>query len=141
MSEVEMPAELMASVNPRALRVVLFGMPHAGKSSLLGALRQAADTQEHALNGRLIDLGHGLAELRRRLYEEQPHGTPEEIVPYPVSFEPFSDDGSLSGGRKRLESVLIDCSGLVANELLSRRSVMDDASPDGSLAQSVLAAD
>src|SRR5579872_5060628 len=50
-----------------ALRVVLFGMPDAGKSSLLGALGQAAQTQEHVLNGHLTDLSRGLADMQRRL--------------------------------------------------------------------------
>src|SRR5579864_9200793 len=52
-----------------AVRIVLFGMPDAGKSSLLGALAQAAQTQEHLLNGHLTDLSQGLAELQRRLYD------------------------------------------------------------------------
>jgi len=49
------------------LSIVLFGMPAAGKSSLLGALGQAAQAQEHLLNGRLTDVSHGLDELRRRV--------------------------------------------------------------------------
>src|SRR5438105_3571958 len=72
-----------------ALRLVLFGMPDAGKSSLLGALAEAAQTQEHLLNGHLTDPTKGLAELERRLYEDQPRETLEEVAPYPVVFEPF----------------------------------------------------
>src|SRR5919109_167582 len=101
--------------DPHAVRVVLFGMPDAGKSSLLGALAQAAQTQEAALGGRLTDLSHGLAELQHRLYDEKPRETLEEIVPYPVSFEPF--DGRRPDPDRRSEVVLYDCDGRAANTL------------------------
>jgi hypothetical protein len=122
-----------------ALRVVLFGMPAAGKSSLLGALAEAARAQEHVLHGRLADLSHGLAELRQRLYDETPRRTVEEIVPYPVAFEPFADERD--GGGPRAEALLIDCDGRVANDLLVRRKSLDDHSPEGTLAYEVLQAD
>src|SRR5205085_4126486 len=76
-----------------ALRIVLFGMPDAGKSSLLGALAQAAQTQEHVLNGRLVDRTHGLVELQRRLYEDRPRETLNEVAPFPVQLEPFAPRG------------------------------------------------
>jgi hypothetical protein len=114
-----------------ALRVVLFGIPDAGKSSLLGALAQAAQTQEHLLNGHLTDQSQGLAELQRRLYEERPRETLEEIVPYPTLFEPFA----ATTGRRQV--VLFDCDGRAANELLTRRRGLDD----GSLAREILGAD
>jgi hypothetical protein len=125
------------TVSRDALRVVLFGMPAAGKSSLLGALAEAAQAQEHLLHGRLADLSHGLGELRQRLYEESPRRTVEEIVPYPVAFEPFADerDGA------KAEALLIDCDGRVANDLLVRRKSLDDNSPEGTLAYEVLRAD
>src|SRR5207253_1032359 len=116
------------------LRIVLFGMPDAGKSSLLGALAQAAQTQEQALNGRLLDLGQGLADLQRRLYEEEPRQTVEELHPFPVAVEPLAGPG-------RVEAVLYDCDGRVANDLLSRRRGLEAAGADGSLAAAVLAAD
>jgi hypothetical protein len=125
------------TVSRDALRIVLFGMPAAGKSSLLGALGEAAQAQEHLLHGRLADLSHGLAELRQRLYEETPRRTVEEIVPYPVAFEPFADERD--GGRA--EALLIDCDGRVANDLLVRRKSLDAHSPEGTLAYEVLQAD
>jgi hypothetical protein len=127
------------SVSRDALRVVLFGMPAAGKSSLLGALGEAAQAQEHLLHGRLADLAHGLAELRQRLYDESPRRTVEEIVPYPVAFEPFAD--GQDGGGPKAEALLIDCDGRVANDLLVRRKSLDAASPEGTLAFEVLQAD
>ncbi|HZT79450.1 MAG TPA: GTPase domain-containing protein, partial [Gemmataceae bacterium] len=124
-----------------ALHIVLFGMPAAGKSSLLGALAQAAQTQEHLLNGRLLDTTNGLAELQHRLYDETPRRTVEEVAPYPVVFEPFGNDGQPPGERERVEAVVIDCDGRVANDLLLRRRSLADGSREGTLAHEVEEAD
>src|SRR5262245_1928539 len=75
---------------PEPLRVVLFGLPAAGKTSLLGALAQAAQTQVPSLHGRLVDPSGDLAELRERLYEDRGGPTAEEVVTHPVRFEPFN---------------------------------------------------
>src|SRR5262245_26937942 len=83
----------VAGAGPDDLRLVLFGMPAAGKSSLLGALARAAEAQEHLLGGKLIDETHGLAELQHQLYEATPRRTPEEVVPYPVRYMPAAADG------------------------------------------------
>jgi hypothetical protein len=108
----------------RNLSIVLFGMPAAGKSSLLGALAQAAQAQEHLLNGRLTDVSHGLDELRRRAYEESPRRTADEVVPYPVDFEPFGQDGNKPDASRHIGAVVIDCDGRVANDLLVRRQAL-----------------
>src|SRR5947209_13976106 len=100
-----MAQDTPAAQDPGAVRIVLFGMPDAGKSSLLGALAQAAQTQEHVLNGRLQDVSQGLAELQRRLYEGRPRETLEEVVPYPVVLEPFPARGDAPAGP--LEAVLV----------------------------------
>lgn len=121
------------TASPTALRIVLFGMPDAGKSSLLGALVQAAQVQERVLNGRLTDLSHGLAELQHRLYDDAPRQTVEEVLPYPVVFETFNP-------RQRLDAVLYDCDGRVANDLLARRKPMSDGNY-GALENAILAAD
>src|SRR5437763_6844493 len=76
----------LAAVSPTALRLVLFGLPAAGKSSLLGALAQAAQTQEHLLHGRLVPRSDGLTGLQNRLYAESSRPTAEEVAPYPVEF-------------------------------------------------------
>jgi hypothetical protein len=130
-------------VSPAAsapLQIVLFGMPAAGKTSLLGALGQAAQSQEHLLHGRLTDPSHGLGELQRRLYGDKPRRTSDEIVPYPVHFEPFTttQNGTTDD---QLDAVFIDCDGQVANDLLARRRELSDKSPEGTLAREVVDAD
>jgi len=124
------PSNPPVSVSPAALRIVLFGMPDAGKSSLLGALAQAGQTQEHLLNGHLTDLGQGLTELQHRLYDERPKETLEEVVAYPATFEAFAD-------KRRLEVLFIDCDGRVANELLSRRRSLEGDGSEQSLASQI----
>jgi hypothetical protein len=128
----------VATDRPGDLHIVLFGMPAAGKSSLLGALAQAAQTQEHLLNGHLVDVSHGLSELRKRLYEESGRRTAEEVVPYPVDFEPVRRDGRVPD---HLGAVFIDCDGRVANDLLLQRQALDENSPEGTLAREVIDAD
>jgi hypothetical protein len=128
------PATPTTAGSSTALRIVLFGMPDAGKTSLLGALAQAAQTQEHVLNGRVIDPSQSLAELQQRLYEERPRETLEEVVPYPVTVETFAPGGA----RAAREAILYDCDGRVANDLLSRPG---EFSGNGALAGAILQAD
>jgi hypothetical protein len=118
----------------------MFGMPAAGKTSLLGALGQAAQSQEHLLHGRLTDPAHGLGELQRRLYGDKPRRTSEEIVPYPVHFEAFATNKE-DASEDQLDAVFIDCDGQLANDLLSRRKELNESSPEGTLAREVLDAD
>jgi hypothetical protein len=127
------------SLEGDAVKVVLFGMPDAGKSSLLGALAQAAQTQEHLLNARLTDKTKGLMELQRRLYEERPRETLEEVAPYPVSLERFGPPGA-KAPQAPLDVVLFDCDGRVANELLNQKH-MPLGKPERALARAILDAD
>jgi GTPase SAR1 family protein len=132
----------VGTISPAALRVVLFGMPAAGKSSLLGAFSQASQTQEYIIRGRLIDHSEGhLAELQKRLYEENPRPTAEEVAPYAVEFEPFAMDGQGPQLGGKIDALLIDCDGRVANDLLARRQTLNPESPEGTLAREVIEAD
>jgi GTPase SAR1 family protein len=137
MPQTTTPPASLSTFGPDALRIVLFGMPAAGKSSLLGALAQSAQTQEHVLNGHLTDKTNGLAELQRQVYEDRLRETLDEIVPYPVTFEP------VERGRagRRLDAVLVDCDGRVANEVLARQQGLDGQEGESALAGALREAD
>src|SRR5438309_12008831 len=127
MSEVPATQPQPSPVKSIGLRIVLFGMPAAGKSSLLGALAQAAEVQQHILHGRITDSTYGLEELQHRLYAERPQRTADEIVPYPIRFEPFALESVNGSVSEKLDATLIDCDGRVANDLLVRRDAsLDD---------------
>jgi hypothetical protein len=132
-------AEPAAAPPEPALRVVVFGMPEAGKSSLLGALAQAAQTQADVLNARLTDPTGGLAELQKRLYEERPRETLEEVVPYRVVLTPLQE--RVEEAAPPVTAELIDCNGRVANDLITGGKAVGTKGADGELAQSILRAD
>lgn len=121
------------------LRVVLFGLPAAGKSSLLGALGLAAQSQQHLLGGKLEDRSAGLAELGRQLHEGTIRRTADEVLSYPVHYQPFAADGNASASA--LEAILLDCDGRIASDLLKQRQSLNDAPPEGTLAFEVGDAD
>ena len=111
------------------LRLVLFGLPGAGKSSLLGALAQAAESQSQLLDGRIADPSPNLADLRRSVYQ---HGSPDpghEIVSYSFDYEP-------AGKSTPFGAVVLDCDGRAADEL-----IRDPAPIAGALSQEMLNAD
>jgi GTPase SAR1 family protein len=140
MPQTTTPPPALATFGREALRIVLFGMPAAGKSSLLGALAQAAQTQEHVLNGHLSEKTGGLAELQRQVYEDRPRETLDEIIPYLVTFEPLAH-GRVGGPDERLDAVLVDCDGRVANELLAQQQALDGEQAGGALALAIQEAD
>jgi hypothetical protein len=140
MVEMTGPASGDKALDPNALRIVLFGLPLAGKTSILAALAEASQTQEKLLEGRLTDSSRGLEALRHQLYEGQPGATSAELVPYPVTFEPLSAVGE-SLEKNPISAVLFDSDGEAANELLSRRrSLATDGARNG-LVRAVLEAD
>jgi hypothetical protein len=138
MSEAR-PSPAAPITGGEGLRLVLIGRPGAGKTSLLGALAQAVQTQEHLLNGRLTEPTPALEGLRRQVYDEGTRPTPEEVVLYPVEFESFGRDGTAA--REHFRALLIDCDGRVANDLLTRRQGIAPENAQGPLAREVLAAD
>ena len=127
---------LAAGPSAGELRLVLFGLPAAGKSSLLGALARAAERQGHVLGGRLPDRSHGLGELEKQVYEGSTLATAGEVVPYAVHYDPEADAPGPPPGP--LDAVLMDCDGRVANELLSSRAALNGRADEGSLAQAIV---
>jgi GTPase SAR1 family protein len=114
---------------PDPLRLVLFGLPGAGKSSLLGALAQAAESHPHLLDGHIADPSPNLADLRRTVYQ---HGSPDpghEIVSYSFDYEP-------AGKTAPLGAVVLDCDGRAADAL-----IRNPAPIAGALSQEMLNAD
>ncbi len=121
---------------PDAVRIVLFGMPGSGKSSLLGALAQASAAQEKLLGGKLVDQSGGLAELHKQLAEDKNRPTHDEVVAYPVTLEPAKKSASTA-----LDIVLVDCDGRVANDYLRQKKSLADTPAEGSLAHAIVQAD
>src|SRR5262249_20003970 len=115
------------------LRIVFLGLPGAGKSSLLGALVQAAQLQEAQLGARVIDETQGLGQLHKGVYERGPAPTHDEMVPYPVTVEPLPDHPAMPAG----EALFIDSSGQTAAQLLAQ----DGVAAAGPLPQEVSGAD
>jgi GTPase SAR1 family protein len=97
-------------------RIVLLGMTGAGKSSLLGALAQAALTQPKDLGGELTDITGGLAELQKGIYDNKQSDTLEEIASYPVTLH----------AEAMVPATLIDCDGRLAQEYLEGKRSLDE---------------
>jgi GTPase SAR1 family protein len=76
-----------------ALRVVLFGLPGAGKSSLLGAFGHIAETQPQLLNHRIGELSPNFRELRGRLDCGEPPAAGVGIDRYSFQHEPDNAPG------------------------------------------------
>jgi GTPase SAR1 family protein len=133
----------MSSSGPR---ILLFGTPGAGKTSLLGALVQAAAMQSNPLKGTLVDESGALDELRDRVYElkavpvEASVGdaikatrtkqtrmpakleATEECTSYEIHLKP-------SEGGRRTDATLIDCSGNDAQSMMKSKQPFLDSHP------------
>ena len=116
------------------LRIVLFGLPGAGKSALLAALAQVQHAHPSLLSGQLTDDSGGLARQRQLFYDELSRPTEEETVDYPLRFRP-------AGRGTPFQATLIDSDGRVVEEMLGQPLSADADSPAGTLPNAVLDAD
>ncbi len=108
---------------PQDLRIVLFGLPDAGKSSLLGALAQAAQHQPQVLGCQHADPAGTLTELKKQVYEGKIAPTREELVAYPVTLQPPPCEGP------PFQATFLDCDGRLAQEYLGQKRSLDERSP------------
>jgi hypothetical protein len=115
------------------LSLVLFGAPASGKSSLIGALVQAGQTQSAQLGGQLLDIGGGMTELKNQTYHKGPAPTQEELRIYPLTVEPLA-----AGQGPATSATLTDCSGPAAQTILTAQTTLPQDSP---LAKALLDAD
>ncbi len=115
-----------------ALNVLLFGRPGAGKSALLGALYQAASEPSPLFKGRLADDSGALTSLAQGTYADTLEHTRQEVVRYPVHFEPQEPGG------ESWSATLLDSSGAVAQHYLHGQRRLEDSHP---LAHALLGGD
>ncbi|MEZ6140135.1 MAG: GTPase domain-containing protein [Zavarzinella sp.] len=124
------------AIDAEALRVVVFGMPEAGKSTFLGASLYTSEVHDPAMAGYIVDLTSGLTELRRRLFAEIHRHTEDELISYPVNFVRAGDPATHG-----ISVVLYDCDGRRAFDLLKGPQSIKQSQRVGNLADTVLRAD
>ncbi len=126
------------------VRVVVFGLPDSGKSSLLGAFLQAGKVQPADLKGQIVDQTGRLAELQTKTYEDPSaprakkalfgaakKASAQDVLELPFRFED-AEDKSVTPG------VLIDTAGDSTLEILDADVGFQ---PTGPLAQAIFQAD
>lgn len=118
---------------PDNLRILLFGAPGSGKSSLLGALAHAGEAQAAQLGGQLVDASGSMVELKQQTYQKGPASTQEPMRDYPVAVEPLP-----STPGEATTATLTDCSGMAAQAILQAKAALPR---DSALAQALLDAD
>ena len=120
------------TATPIGPSLILFGSADSGKSSLLGALVQAAHSQGGELKGALKDDTGGLATLQKAAYADKIPDTTQELTAYPIHFTPTA------APTRPWQAVLYDCSGVAADLYLEGKRPLGDEHP---LSQALLLAD
>jgi GTPase SAR1 family protein len=133
-------------------RLLLFGSTGAGKSSLLGALAQAAETQKTILKGQLVEKTGELDKLQKKTYAGTPISTAADesydsriqtagldkiqkntkagtlastagVESYHIHIDPADQ------GDSAVQATLLDCNGADALAMLNSANPFDDANP------------
>lgn len=118
----------MAGLTDDPPRVVLFGRTGAGKSSLLGALVQAAKTQGDRLGAEIVDPSGTLEPLREQAYSEASlHPATAEVTAHALRLRPWH-----AGAKEPSEPgpvLVLDSAGPAAEALLKSPEALSSASP------------
>ena len=119
---------------PDNLRIVLFGAPAAGKTSLIAALQHAGQSHGAHLGARPLDAGAGAAEAQsHKLGGKGQASHEDELRDYPFALEAGG-----AGPGQATTATLTDCSGQAAQAILASPSGLPVDRP---LAQALLEAD
>ncbi len=119
-------------VGDNDLRLVLFGLPSAGKSSLLAALDRLLRTSQPSAKDKLLP-----REGQPTCPPLAPDGVPAtagEVVPYFVRYEPEQADS-------RRNFVVFDCDSRAALDILQQKRSLVEDNPSGTLAYEMNEAD
>lgn len=135
------PTASPPEVKQSPLRIVLFGVPKAGKTSLLAALGQIQKENPDLLQGELIDKQQGLERERELVYEQGAPRTEEEVLPVPIEFKPVAKKGQRRRESYPVEANLIDCDGHIAAEILVGRRQLRGRKVKGGLGPTLWDAD
>ncbi|MFO0805576.1 MAG: hypothetical protein U0791_20945 [Gemmataceae bacterium] len=119
------------TVDPAAPRILLFGHPGSGKSSLLGALHRAGEQ----FGPEVIDPSGRLPRISHHLYARTPlERTQTELVTYELRLK--------HGANRPVKTVVIhDCDGNAANALLKHPDPITERAVRGLVASAVVQAD
>src|SRR5262245_52045877 len=94
---------------PDAPQVLLFGHTGAGKSSVLGALLKAAETQGTTLRGEVLESSGRMASIRDSIYRgESLARSDADITSYVVGVRVFGEDKTRTNP---VPVIVNDCSG------------------------------
>ena len=120
-------------------RVVLFGRSGAGKSSLLGALVEAARTQGEQLGAEIVDPEGTLEPIRTQVYTSSPSPTDSDVIAHEVRLRPWH-----TGAKAPTESgpvLLLDSAGPAVEGLLKQARDFAQGRTHSTLANAVSGAD